>query len=62
MPDYRFYSVTKDGHIAGPPLVVECADDEAAVKEAKQLVDGRVIEIWQRARRVKYLTPGKKGR
>ena len=62
MPDYRFYVVNKDGHIAGPPLVVDCADDEAAVKEAKQLVDGGVIEIWQRARKVKYLTPDKKRR
>jgi hypothetical protein len=46
MPDYRFYYLGKDGRVAGPPKVVDCNDDEAAAEEAKQFLDGRVIEIW----------------
>jgi hypothetical protein len=40
---YRFYYVDSDGQIDGPPTIVECKDDRAAVKTAGQLLlDGRV--------------------
>jgi len=29
-------------------LVLDCADDSAAIESAKQLVDGHDIELWQR--------------
>jgi hypothetical protein len=35
----------------------ELPNDEAAVKEAKKLLDGRTIEIWQGARIVYRLDP-----
>jgi len=57
MPEYRIYTVKKDGHLAGPPKVVACLDDEAAVNEAKQLLDELNIEVWQGARVVKRLEP-----
>jgi len=31
-------------------LVLDCADDRAAVESAKQLVDDHDIELWQRDR------------
>ena len=32
-------------------------DDDEALKEARQLVNGRDIEVWQGPRIVAYLTP-----
>jgi hypothetical protein len=49
--------IKKDGHVAGPPIDHQLPDDAAAVKEAKQLLDGRAIEIWQGARVVVFLDP-----
>jgi hypothetical protein len=60
MPDYRFYIVNKDGHIAEPATTHELPNDEAAVQEAKALLDGRIIEIWQGTRVVYRLDPKKR--
>jgi hypothetical protein len=57
MPEYRFYSIRKDGHVAGSPIDRDCLDDGEALKEARQLVNGRDIEVWQGPRIVAYLTP-----
>jgi hypothetical protein len=57
MSVYRFYSIEKNGHIAGPPVVYELPQDHDALREAKKLLDGRDIEIWQDARLVAYLVP-----
>lgn len=35
----------------------ECENDEAAVKEARQLLDGKVIEVWEQARCIVRLDP-----
>jgi hypothetical protein len=40
-----------DGHFQTlKPL--ECANDDAAKKEAEQLVDGHDVELWQRDRKI----------
>jgi hypothetical protein len=57
MPEYRFYSMDKDGHIAGPPAAHELPNDAAAMTEAKQLVNGSAVEVWQGARIVAHLDP-----
>jgi hypothetical protein len=57
MTAYRCYCVDSDGHIGGPPAIVECADDRAAIEAAKALVNGRAIEVWDRMRRVIRLEP-----
>lgn len=44
MPEYRAYIVDHDGHIKSfEPLV--CADDVAAIANAKRLVDGHDVEV-----------------
>ena len=55
VPEYRFYSIKEDGHIAQPPRTVDCPNDDAVLAEVKQLVDGFDIEIWQGPRVVAYL-------
>jgi hypothetical protein len=60
MPEYRFYTVEKDGHLAGPPTVHNSLTDDAAVTEAKKLLGDRTIEIWQGTRVVYRLDPTRK--
>ena len=55
MPDYRIYKLDKEGHIYGPPAVVQCADDQEALKEARRALDGRDIELWQGERFIRKL-------
>jgi hypothetical protein len=50
VPHYRIYSLNPDGHIAGLPDVVECADDQEAVAKAAFAVSGKDAELWERDR------------
>jgi hypothetical protein len=51
MPEYRVYIVGSDGHFFNS-VPLECADDDEAAEQAKQLVDGHDVELWQRDRKV----------
>ena len=57
MTHYRIYRVGADDHFEGRPLVLDCANDEAAIEAAKQFVDGCDIELWQGCREVARLQP-----
>ena len=60
MPEYGFYPIKRDGYIDGAPATRDCPNDLAALKEARDLVNGRDVEVWQSARLVAYLTPDDK--
>jgi hypothetical protein len=51
MADYRAYIVDHDGHFL-TYAALECLDDEDAKQQAKQLVDGHDVELWQRDRKI----------
>jgi hypothetical protein len=51
MSDYRVYVVDDDDHIIDR-IELDCADDSAAIEYAKQYINGRDIELWQRDRRI----------
>lgn len=51
MANYRAYIVGHDGHFQSA-VPLDCPGDEAAKKQAEQLVDGHDIELWQRARKI----------
>jgi hypothetical protein len=55
MPEYRFYTLDPDGHIATPPTVVECQDDQTAVQRAKEALADLAIEVWESARLIARL-------
>ena len=55
MPEYRIYSISADGSIAGPPQIVERQSDGEAAAKAGLLLDGKTLEIWDGARRVAVL-------
>jgi hypothetical protein len=50
MPDYRVYTMTKDTHVEGPAAVVTCDSDQEAIRQAKQMVDGHDVELWDGGR------------
>jgi hypothetical protein len=50
MPEYRIFVVESDSYITQPPQIVECADDQEAIQYAKQFIDGRDVELWQKSR------------
>ena len=51
MPQYRIYFISPDGHIAAPPDIAECNDDQEAIQKAIQKAPQAVhctnIELWQ---------------
>jgi hypothetical protein len=57
MRAYRIFLLGQDGHIKQPPEIIECPDDKAAIEKAKQLLDGRTVEIWESSRLVARLAP-----
>jgi len=51
MQEYRAYILGSDGHIQSRVDLV-CADERAAKEQAKQLVDGHDVELWQGTLRI----------
>ena len=48
--NYRVYKTTNNGHILGPPLVIECPDDQVATGKAARAANGSAAELWEGAR------------
>jgi hypothetical protein len=44
---YHAYKIGLDGRRCAPPKVLRRSSDEAAVREARMLLDGHDVEIWQ---------------
>jgi hypothetical protein len=60
MTVYRVYKLSEDGRVSGPPHVIDCRDDEAAMCEARSLLRGHVREVWDLARFVGRIDPARK--
>ena len=52
--EYRAYTVGSDGHFIGFEPIV-CANDDEATEQAKRLLDGHDIELWNGTRLVAQL-------
>ena len=52
--DYRAYIVGENDHFIGVREIV-APDDDAALQEAKQYVNGLPVEVWHRGRRIARL-------
>jgi hypothetical protein len=48
---YRVYLLDPEGHIKRA-VDIDCENDRAAEAQAKQLVDGCDVELWQGGRRI----------
>lgn len=51
MNEYRIYLKGSDGHIKSRVDII-CEDEEAARKQAKRVVDGHDVELWQGAEKI----------
>jgi hypothetical protein len=54
MAQYRAYIIGSEGELQNS-VSLECADDEIAVRRAKQLVGGHHMELWQYTRKIATL-------
>jgi hypothetical protein len=50
MTVYRVYKLREDGRVSGPPHVIVCRDDEAAMREAHGMLKDHAREVWDLAR------------
>jgi hypothetical protein len=57
MPAYRVYFIDADGRIYQAPQILECADDREATERARQYIDGKDIQVWERDRLVAKFPP-----
>lgn len=57
MREYRIYTIglTDDQFVA--VRSIECPDDAAAIAQARQIVDGHSLEVWELGRFVIRLSP-----
>jgi hypothetical protein len=54
---YRLYVYDKDGNLIGPAMVLTVADDETAVTQAKNCLDGHAAELRDDFRLVMKFEP-----
>ena len=57
MQHYRAYIMGQDGQILSPVDLV-CENDEDAKEQARKLVDGHDVELWQRDRKISVFLHG----
>ena len=57
MAVYRIYVLSPEGHVIAPAQLVECPDDNQAIREARQYVDEEPVEVWEGTKRVVRLEP-----
>jgi hypothetical protein len=57
MAVYRFFEIGEDDPIHQSPSMMDCPDDETAVRRAERLVGDCGVEVWDRSRLVVRLTP-----
>jgi hypothetical protein len=53
---YYAYLIGSDGRIKDR-INMFCEDDEKAKEQARQLVDGHAVELWQEKRRIAVFKP-----
>jgi hypothetical protein len=47
MPEYRFYNLEQNGHLVLARVDLMLDSDEVAIAQAKKLIVGEALEIWQ---------------
>jgi hypothetical protein len=56
MKDYRAYILGPDGHVQARVDLIYADDENAAKEQAKRLVDGHDVELWQLDRKIATFT------
>jgi hypothetical protein len=50
MPTYRVYCFSEQGRVHGPPRLILCPNDEAAMAHVRQWQEDCALEVWHDAR------------
>jgi hypothetical protein len=45
--EYKVYVLDADEHVGAPAHGIECDNDEEAIRQARQYVDGKPVEVWR---------------
>lgn len=61
MTAYRLYQLRPDGRIEAPADIIECDSDEEVIAQARAMINGRDIEIWDGARVVMRVPTNRSG-
>jgi hypothetical protein len=56
MHSYRAYLLDADGHIIDR-IELSCGDDESAKAQAREFVNGHVVELWDGGRMIATFAP-----
>jgi hypothetical protein len=56
MQEYRTYVIGSDEHIISRTDIL-CSDEDEAKQQAKQLVNGHAVELWQTDRLIGRFEP-----
>jgi hypothetical protein len=57
MTEYRVYTLSNGNHIMAPPDIIACETDQEAIEQARRLIEGHDVEVWQGARCVIRMKP-----
>jgi hypothetical protein len=55
--NYRIYRIAEDGRFVGVHEIL-AASDEAAMLQARQILDGLDLEVWRGKEKIGYLRSG----
>lgn len=47
MPTYRIYFFDEGAQSSKPPTILECANNEEAIRKARDYVEGEDLELWR---------------
>ena len=56
MPKYHAYFIDGDGRVT-QRIDLVCVDEDTAMEQAKSLVDGQPIELWEADRKIATFDP-----
>ncbi len=49
MQPYRLYFLDERAHISDPPVIIECANDDDAIRQSALHRNGMDMELWRGA-------------
>jgi hypothetical protein len=57
MPEYRIFRLDNAGKVLGPSEKIKFENDQDAIRETRQNLNGATLEIWDGLRRIAILKP-----
>jgi hypothetical protein len=52
---YKLYRLSAANRVKAPPIILDCADDIEAIREAGKYLEGGSVELWNGNKLIKKL-------